>query len=113
MRRDAAFVEDIFEACNEIQRLCAEKTAEDCESDKAIRAALLHHLTVIGEAAARLSTELRESYPELSWHRIISQRNRIVHAYFGLDWNLIWYSITHGVPELRVWAEAALPDEST
>jgi len=105
MRRDAAFVEDILQACMEIAVICAERGSAEVESNAIERAALLHHLTVIGEAAGRLSDELRAKYPEFPWPDIISQRNRIVHAYFGLDWSLIWYSATEGVPKLQRWAE--------
>jgi uncharacterized protein with HEPN domain len=111
MRRDAAFVEDILQACNEIQRLCSGRSADETESDPTTRAALLHQLTVIGEAANRLSDELRAAHPSIPWPDIISQRNRIVHRYFGLDWRLVWHSATHGVADLRAWAEAVLHQE--
>ncbi|HEY6340079.1 MAG TPA: HepT-like ribonuclease domain-containing protein [Bryobacteraceae bacterium] len=111
MRRDPAFVDDIFRACNEIQRLCSGRSADEAESDPTIRAALLHQLTVIGEAANRLSDELRAAHPSIPWPDIVSQRNRIVHGYFGLDWGLVWHSATRSVPDLKAWAEAVLREE--
>jgi uncharacterized protein with HEPN domain len=103
MRRDGAFVEDILEACNRIVEICEGQEGTEVEANPVERAALLHHLTVIGEAAGRLSEDLRARYPAFPWPDIISQRNRIVLSYFGLDWNLIWYSATQGVPALREW----------
>ena len=111
MRRDAAFLDDIVQACDQIRQICQGGNAEEVEADPVVRAALLHHLTVIGEAAARLSEELRAAHSSLPWPEIISQRNRIVHAYFGLDWALIWHSATRGVPELQRWAQEILRDE--
>lgn len=64
-------------------------------------AAVLHHLTVIGEAINRLSVELRECHPELPWRQIIAVRHRIVHAYFDLDWQILWDAATTDIPELR------------
>ena len=111
MRRDAAYVADILEACNCIIDICEKRESAEVEANPVERAALLHHLTVIGEAAGRLSEELRVKYPAFPWPDIISQRNRIVHSYFGIDWNLIWYSATQGVPALRAWAETVLEEE--
>jgi uncharacterized protein with HEPN domain len=69
--------------------------------DEVAQAAILHHLTVIGEAANRVSLELKGKHTEIPWSRIASQRNRIVHDYFGLDWVLLWKTITESVPLLR------------
>jgi len=64
-------------------------------------AAVLHHLTVIGEAISRLSVELRERHPEVPWRQIIAVRHRIVHAYFDLDWQILWDAAIDDIPELR------------
>ena len=64
-------------------------------------AAVLHHLTVIGEAISRLSVDLRERHPHVPWRQIIAVRHRIVHAYFDLDWQILWDAATIDIPELR------------
>jgi uncharacterized protein with HEPN domain len=66
-----------------------------------LTAAVLHHLTVIGEAMSRLSVELRERHPEVPWRKIIAARHRIVHAYFDLDWQILWDAAISDVPELQ------------
>ena len=68
--------------------------------DEVLPAAVLHHLTVIGEAVSRLSDELRERHPEVPWRQIIAVRHRIVHAYFDLDWQILWDAATGDIPEL-------------
>jgi uncharacterized protein with HEPN domain len=69
--------------------------------DEVLPAAVLHHLTVIGEAISRLSLELRELHPEVPWRQIIAVRHRIVHAYFDLDWQILWDAAIGDIPELR------------
>ena len=59
-------------------------------SDEVMSAAVLHHLTVIGEAISRLSVPVRERHPEVPWRHVIAERHRIVHAYFDLDWQILW-----------------------
>jgi uncharacterized protein with HEPN domain len=62
--------------------------------DEVLPAAVLHHLTVIGEAINRFSVELRERHPEVRWRQILAVRHRIVHAYFDLDWQILWDAAT-------------------
>ena len=70
-------------------------------NDEVLSAAVLHHLTVMGEAISRLSPEIRERYPEVPWHQIVAVRNRIVHAYFDLDWQILWNAAMDDIPQLH------------
>jgi uncharacterized protein with HEPN domain len=56
---------------------------------------------VIGEAAARVSADLRSRHPEIPWPEIIAFRNILVHAYFGIDWGVVWLAAAKQVPVLR------------
>ena len=61
----------------------------------------MYKLTVIGEAARRVSKELRARQSAVEWGDIIGLRNIVVHAYFGVDWHTIWVTATSDVPALR------------
>jgi uncharacterized protein with HEPN domain len=58
-------------------------------------------LTIIGEAAARISGDLKGRYPELPWLQVIAFRNILVHAYFGTDWSEVWRTAKVDCPVLR------------
>ena len=62
---------------------------------------MLHKLTVIGEAAARLPSEFRDRHPEIEWADIVGFRNIAVHAYFAVEWPIVWVAATQDTPELR------------
>ena len=100
-RRDPAFLDDIVRSADSIIEIRANLSLNTLMGDDVAQAAILHHLTVIGEAANRVSAGLKARHPEFPWSRIASQRNRIVHDYFGLDWVLLWKTITESVPVLR------------
>lgn len=73
---------------------------------------MLHELTVVGEAAARISTETRAAHPSVPWADVIGFRNIAIHAYFAVDWGIVWATATRDLPELRAAADgilAALP----
>ncbi len=101
MRREPSFLKDILSACRKIEAIVAATTEDSFLRDEVLPAAILHHLTVIGEAISRLSLELRERHPEVPWRQIIAVRNRIAHAYFDLDWQILWDSATDDIPKLR------------
>lgn len=101
MRREAAFLDDIVRSADAIIEICSGLQLATLMADEVALAAILHHFAVIGEAANRVPDELRVRHPEIPWSRIVSQRNRVVHDYFGLDWTLLWKTIVDDLPRLR------------
>ena len=62
--------------------------------------ATIRNLEVIGEAASRLPNEVRERRSKIPWRDIIGLRNRLVHAYFGVDDDIVWGVIENEIPAL-------------
>jgi uncharacterized protein with HEPN domain len=100
-RRDSSFLKDILVACGKVEAIVASAPEAKFLSDEVLQAAVLHHLTVIGEAVHQLTPALRERNPEVPWQPIVSVRHRIVHAYFDLDWQILWGAATEDIPRLR------------
>ena len=88
----------------------ADAVVEERESDL-IGSAVVQKLAVIGEAAARVSADLRSRHPEIPWPEIIAFRNILVHAYFGIDWGVVWLAASREVPALRSQIAAVLQAE--
>lgn len=101
MRREALYLADILEACHNPSEFVKQTSLMDIPTKKLVRSAVLQQLMVIGEAAARLPEEFRDSHNDIEWRRISSFRNRIVHGYFQVDWSLVWTAATEEVPLLR------------
>lgn len=101
MRHEPSFLKDIMTACRKIEAITASTAEESFLEDEVLTAAVLHHLTVIGEAIHRLSSELKIRHPEVPWRQIVAVRHRIVHAYFDLDWQILWDAATGDIPQLR------------
>lgn len=72
---------------------------------------VVRNLEVIGEAAARLSEAFRNRHPDVPWRQIVGLRNRIVHAYFDVDLELVWQIVTVELLDLKVRI-VALPRET-
>ncbi len=101
MRHEPSFLKDVLSACRKVEAIVAATDEVSFLKDAVLPAAVLHHLTVIGEAISCLSVELRERHPEVPWRQIIAVRHRIVHAYFDLDWQILWDAAIGDIPELR------------
>jgi uncharacterized protein with HEPN domain len=111
MRPDRLYLLDIIEAADRVDVHLAERDREAFLADVTRQAAVLHELTVIGEAASRLSETLRQAHPATPWAKVVSFRNVVVHEYFGLNWEIIWNTATELVPELQRQVAAILKIE--
>jgi uncharacterized protein with HEPN domain len=111
IRRDSSFLNDILDATRKIEAIVVTTSEQLFLGDAIVQAAMLHHLTVIGEAVNRLSPPVRDRHPEVPWHQIVSVRNRIVHAYFELDWQILWVAAVEDIPALRRQVTAILDSE--
>lgn len=63
--------------------------------------ATIRELEVIGEAASKLSAELKEKHPEVPWREIKDFRNILAHEYFGVDSEVVWDIVTEKIPVLQ------------
>lgn len=99
MRLDQERLQDILEAIQKIEQYAQEGKTR-FEQDELVQTWVLYHLQIIGEAAGRLSDEIRSKYPSIPWPQIISLRNIIVHNYFGIDLEEIWATVERDVPVL-------------
>ena len=111
MRPERLYLADILEASSNVALHIGKKSRDEFIADRTARAAVLHELTVIGEAAARIPVTMRERFPSVPWPDIVAFRNLIVHEYFGLSWPLVWDTATREVPDLQREIVAILRSE--
>lgn len=95
---DAIRIRHMIEAAESCQRFVAGRQRHDLEADQMLLFALVRAIEIIGEAACKVSTETRTAIPEAPWPAIIAMRNRLVHAYFEIDHEVVWKTATEEFP---------------
>ena len=107
MRRDRDRLEDILEAIERIERY-TQKGQEAFEQDELIQVWVLHHIQIIGEGAAKVSSDLQQAHSEIPWAEIVAMRNLLVHEYFGIDLEEVWSTVVADLPSLKKNVNAVL-----
>jgi uncharacterized protein with HEPN domain len=74
---------------------------EEFLESETLRRAFVRSLEVIGEAAKKVPDSFREKYPRVEWRAMASMRDRLIHGYFGVDYELVWDVVRHKVFELE------------
>ena len=118
MRRDVLLLEEMIQAAVQAVALVEGVAVEDLASDRIRRDALLWNFTVLGEAAAQLSAELKQEFAEVAWRQPARLRNRIVHGYWSIDLDVVHATAQEQLPGFtadlrRVLATVAAKDDES
>lgn len=85
------------------------KSRADLDRDRQLNLALVRLLEIVGEAASQLPEEARSSYPQVPWAQIVSLRNRLIHGYDAVDFDVLWKILKDDLPPLIAALEKAVP----
>jgi len=107
-REDKVKLRHMLDAALEIQQYAQSATREDLNHDRKLVHSLVRLLEIIGEAATQVSDELKAGIPEIPWLIIIGMRNRLIHAYFAINLNVVWSTSTEDIPLLIAELERIL-----
>jgi uncharacterized protein with HEPN domain len=102
----------MLEAARDVMSFAEKRTREDLDNDRQLELALVKAIEVIGEAATKLTKQCRDKSPQIPWDSIIGMRNRLIHAYFDVNRDILWSTVEDDLPPLIVELERILGSES-
>lgn len=94
-------LEDILEAVAKIEHYTKNLTRDDFIKNSMVVDAVVRNFEIIGEASKNVPTEVQNKLPHIPWKKLSGIRNRIVHEYFGVDINIIWFIIENELSQLK------------
>lgn len=94
-------IEDIIESIDAV--LCYTSGIDflQFDNDRMCRDAVLRNIEVIGEAIKQLPEEFLNKHSSVEWHKAVSMRNRLIHAYFDIDYSIVWETAKNILPEFK------------
>jgi uncharacterized protein with HEPN domain len=108
---DRVRLQHIVDALNAAMRFVQGRNRDDLDTDEMLLFALVRAIEIVGEAASKVSDETRAQLPDVPWPSITGMRHRLVHAYFDVNRNILWTTVTESVPALAERLQAVLKDE--
>ena len=112
VRSRTAALQHMLDHTREAVLLAQGKSRSDLDTNRLLNLALVRLLEIVGEAAGRMPKELCANHPEIPWPQIISLRNRLIHGYDSVDFNILWQIIANDLPPLIPILEAIIASEA-
>lgn len=109
---DQVSLQQMLDYAQEAVGLAQGKTCDDLIRDRLLQLALTRLVEIVGEAAVRVSDETRTRHPEIPWPQIVGMRNRLIHGYDVLDWDLLWNTVVEDLPALIAALQITTSHES-
>jgi uncharacterized protein with HEPN domain len=98
MREYKLYLADMLAAMESIGRFVEGMTAEEFQQDDKTASAVIRKFEIIGEASRNIPDEIKRRHPEVPWKEMSGMRDRLIHAYFGVDHTLVWLTVKNRLP---------------
>jgi uncharacterized protein with HEPN domain len=108
MKKDRVYLRHILDAISDIENFMRGVSQDDFFENREKQYAILRALEIIGEATKNLSDELKTKNPSVDWKNMAGMRDKLIHAYFGVNLPLVWETVKKDLPRLKLQAQKML-----
>ncbi len=110
MRDLKLYIKDILESMDAIDGFVEGMNLESFKNDDLRSSAVIRKFEIIGEASKNLPESIRQHYASVPWKEMAGKRDRLIHFYFGIKYDLVWTTIKDVIPQIRPLINKALED---
>jgi uncharacterized protein with HEPN domain len=101
-------LEDIRDSIQRVENYIGDLTRKEFKTNQMVIDAVVRNLEIIGEASRIMPEEGTRKLSTLPWNNMVGLRNRIIHEYFGVDLDIIWYIVKNELPSVKSQLDAVL-----
>lgn len=110
-KRDVTiYLKDMLSAIKAIENFVEGMDFENFWNDDKTSSAVIRKFEIMGEAARNIPNEIMERYPEIPWKEMVGFRDKLIHFYFGIKYEIVWDTIKLRLPELKMKIQRAIDD---
>jgi len=110
MRDYALFLKDIVTAMDAIEKFVDGIDFDRFQSDDLVSSAVIRKFEIIGEASKNIPDDVRSNYPQIPWKEMAGMRDRLIHFYIGVKYELVWHTIKDMIPNIKPQLQKAIED---
>lgn len=98
--KDRIRLQHMLDHGTEAMQMARSRVRRDLDKDRQLNLALVRLLEIVGEASARVTEDTKRNHPQVAWVEIAGLRNRLVHGYDDVDFDILWDIIQLDLPPL-------------
>jgi len=112
-RQYLLFIQGILTTIEKIKTFVGTMAFKEFLDNEKTKSAVVRELEIIGDATKHIPSHIRRKYPNIPWSSMAKMRDRLVHGYWTVDYEIVWKVITEELPELKPKMEEVKQNEST
>lgn len=101
MRDSTLYLKDILDAMEAIESFVEGMDLDEFQRDDKTSSAVIRKFEIIGEATKNLPDGVKNKNPDLPWREMAGMRDKLIHFYFGVKYDLVWHTIKDVIPQIR------------
>jgi uncharacterized protein with HEPN domain len=101
LKDDRVFIKHILDEIEYVLKVTKIISLDELLKEETLKKALLRSLEIVGEASKNISEETKNKHSDIPWKEVAGLRDKLIHFYFGVDWNIVWDVIKTRLPKLK------------
>ena len=102
MKSHQILASHILGEINRIEEYTKDMSQQQFLNNFLVQDAVIRNIAVIAEASKKVDIDVKNTFPEIPWRKIIAMRNKVIHEYFGVDFETLWNVVEVDIPELKI-----------